>query len=50
MIRFGIASGAILPRKCLTEDNLSDLLTKPITGARFERLRAAVLGLDHARR
>ena len=50
MIRFGIASGAIKPMKVSAEDNLADLLTKPLTGARFERLRAAVLGLAHARR
>ena len=50
MIRFGIACGAIKPTKCPAEDNLSDILTKAITGARFEKLRAAVLGLAHARR
>jgi hypothetical protein len=29
-----------------THDNPSDILTKPLTGAKFVRFRATVLGLD----
>ena len=48
MIRFGIACGAIIPRKRAASDNVADLVTKALGGAAFARHRATILGLAHA--
>jgi hypothetical protein len=45
MLRFGEECGALAPKKCPTEANRSDILTKPSTGRAFVEHRAAVLGL-----
>ncbi len=39
---------AIFLTKCPTESNLSDILTKPLTGQPFARHRCAILGLGSA--
>ena len=39
---------AIFLVKCPTESNMSDILTKPLTGQPFARHRCAILGLGSA--
>ena len=48
MMRFGVACGIIAPSKCPAADNVSDIVTKPLTGEAFARHRATILGLAHA--
>ena len=48
MIRFGIQCGAIVARKRDGDDNVADIVTKPLTGAAFAKHRATILGLAHA--
>jgi hypothetical protein len=45
MMRDASENGVILPTKVPTELNVADLFTKPVVGARFEALRAMLLGL-----
>ena len=45
MIRYAETSNAIRLIKFPTEDNFADITTKPLTGAPFEKHRAAILGL-----
>ena len=45
MLRCGIACRAILLQRVDAADQLADILTKPVVGAEFRRLRALVLGL-----
>ena len=49
MIRHGRACGLIDPIKVKSEDNVADIVTKPLTGETFERQRATILGLSHWR-
>jgi len=48
MMRFGVACGIIAPSKCPAADNVSDIVTKPLTGEALVRHRATILGLAHA--
>jgi len=48
MIRFGIQCGAITARKQEGAENVSDIVTKLLTGALFAKHRATILGLAHA--
>ncbi len=45
MLRCGIACRALLLQRVDEVDQLADILTKPVVGAEFRRLRALVLGL-----
>ena len=47
MIRHGRACGLIDPIKVKSEDNVADIVTKPLTGEAFIRHRATILGLAH---
>jgi len=46
MVRKAEADGAIILIKHPTEDLDADILTKPLTGAKFLRARARVMCLD----
>ena len=50
MMRYGKASGAIMPTKIKGEDNVADIVTKPLVGATFERHRSTILGHAHWKR
>ena len=45
MIRSAVSRGVISLRKISAEDNVADILTKPLTGPAFERHRYKLLGL-----
>ena len=45
MIRSAVSRGVICLRKISTEDNVADVLTKPLTDPAFERHRHKLLGL-----
>ena len=44
MLRYGAENHLIAPRFVDAEDNVADLLTKPLTGETFIRLRRIALG------
>ena len=48
MFRFGIQCGTIAAHKREGAENVSDIVTKPLTGALFAKHRATILGLAHA--
>ena len=45
MMRRGRESRQIAPLKVAAEDNVADIVTKPLTGALFIKHREAILGL-----
>ena len=45
MIRWGMACRAIVLARVASEDQVADIVTKPISGRAFYELRARVLGL-----
>ncbi len=47
MLRWGIACRAITLERVGSEDQIADIMTKPLTGPAFHALRARVLGLPH---
>jgi hypothetical protein len=45
MLRSAVSRGVIALRKISADDNVADILTKPLTGPAFERHRHKLLGL-----
>ena len=50
MLRYGAEDHLIAPRSVDSEDNVADLLTKPLTGETFIRLRRIALGTAYQAR